>query len=148
MRADRGSSLVEVVVAVALMGIVVVPILSAVVVSIRMSSLSRDAARVETALVNAADRVGRAPVSCDYTLYAQAAVQSQGWAARQATVQQSYYVPGPSVTRPGTWTTGPAATPACSGGAPADGVLQRIRIVITSPGGKVTRQIEVVKREA
>ena len=57
---SRGFSLVEVVIALALMGTVSIAALSAVTTSIKTSSVSRSAAEVETALVNAADRVNRA----------------------------------------------------------------------------------------
>ena len=83
---DRGFSIVEVIVTITLMAVVIVPIMSAVATSIKVSSIGRSAAQVETALVNAADRVNRASMACDYTIYAQAAVQSQGWQPGQATV--------------------------------------------------------------
>lgn len=134
--------------AIALMGIAVMPLMAAAIVSIRTSSMSRSAAQVETALVNAADRVNRAPLKCDYSVYAQAAVQTQGWSPDRVTLQQLYFVPGATAASPGTWAAGSGTTPACAIGTPTDGIVQRIRIVITSPGGKVTRQIEVVKREA
>ena len=148
-RHDRGFSLVEVVIAIALVGMVVVPILRAVSTSIVASSTSRSAAQVETALVNAADRVNRAPVHCDYSVYAQAAVQTQ-WgpeAASRVTLTQYYYVPGASAAAAGAWVPGPAGTPACEIGTPTDGIVQKVRIAITSPDNKVTRTIEVVKSD-
>ena len=45
---------------------------------IKSSSRGRSAAQVETALVNAADRVNRAGMGCDYTIYVQAAVMVPG----------------------------------------------------------------------
>lgn len=137
------------VIAIALVGVVVVPILKAVATSIVASSTSRSAAQVETALVNAADRVNRAPIHCDYIIYAQAAVQTQ-WgpeAASRITLAQYYYVPGASATVPGTWVAGPASSPACEIGTPTDGLVQKVRMSITSPDDKVTRTIEVVKSD-
>ena len=54
---------------ITLMAVVVVPIMSAVATSIKSSSQTRSAAQVETALVNAADRVNRADMRCDYDIY-------------------------------------------------------------------------------
>ena len=76
--ATRGFSLVEVIVTITLMAVVLVPIMSAVAASIKSSSRGRSAAQVETALVNAADRVNRAGMGCDYTNYVQAAVMVAG----------------------------------------------------------------------
>lgn len=144
---DRGFSLVEVVITISLMGLITIPVMSAVMVSVRASATSRQAAQVETALVNAADRVNRAPVKCDYTVYAQAAVQTQGWAPSAVSLTQSYYVPGATAAATGTWAQGPGTTPACAIATPTDGLVQKIRIVITSPDGQVTRSVEVVKSD-
>ncbi len=103
---DSGFSIVEIVIAIVLMGTVVIAVLNAVTTSVKASSVSRSAAQVETAVVNAADRVNRAPKRCDYTIYVQAAVQTEGWPADTATVTQEYYVPGPDATVEGTWATG------------------------------------------
>jgi hypothetical protein len=109
--------------------------------------VSRSAAQVETAVVNAADRVNRAPKRCDYTIYAQAAVQTEGWEPDRATVTHEYYVPGSDATVQGTWQTGAAGAPGCPGPAPTDLLVQRVTISITSPDGKVRRNIEVVKSD-
>ncbi|HRE01313.1 MAG TPA: hypothetical protein PLV68_08430, partial [Ilumatobacteraceae bacterium] len=73
--------------AIVLVAIVVVPLLDTVIASVRASSAAGSKANVETALRNAADRVNRAPGSCNYTIYAQAAVQANGWDANRATVE-------------------------------------------------------------
>ena len=78
-RRDAGFSLTEVIVAVLLMSIAVVPIMLAAGVSVRSSTQSRTLARVETVLANAADRVNRAPEGCDYGIYVQAAALAEGW---------------------------------------------------------------------
>jgi type II secretory pathway pseudopilin PulG len=144
---DGGFSIVEIVIAIVLMGTVVVAILNAVSMSVKASSVSRSAAQVETAVVNAADRVNRAPKGCDYTIYAQAAVQTEGWAPDRATVTHEFYVPGADATVEGSWETGAAGAPGCSGPAPTDLLVQRVTISITSPDGKVRRNIEVVKSD-
>ena len=99
---DRGFSLVEVVVTLALAAMLVIPLTSAVFTATSVSSVARSAAQVETALVNAADRVNRAPSRCDYTIYAQAAVQTQGWQPDRASVVVEHYVPATSGVAPGT----------------------------------------------
>jgi prepilin-type N-terminal cleavage/methylation domain-containing protein len=146
-RRDRGFSIVEVVVTITLMGIVIVPIMSAVATSIKASAQGRSAAQVETALVNAADRVNRAPLTCDYTIYAQAAVQSQGWAANRASVRHSYYVPNASgsPSDPGSWVPDAACEPGMTN--PRPGLVQSALITVTSPDGKILRKIQVIKSD-
>lgn len=144
---DAGFSIIEIVIAIVLMGMVVVAILNAVSMSVKASSVSRSAAQVETAVVNAADRVNRAPKRCDYTIFAQAAVQTEGWNPDRATVAHEYYVPGSDATVQGTWQTGAAGSPGCPGPAPTDLLVQRVTISITSPDGRVRRNIEVMKSD-
>lgn len=146
-RDDRGNTLIEVVITVVLMAMVTVPVLTAVRATVSASATSRSSAQVETALVNAADRVNRAPKRCDYTMYAQAAVQTQGWPATTVSVTQQYYVPGPDARTPGTWVSGEPLAPGCSGPAPADLLVQRVTINLTSPDGAVHRTIQVVKSD-
>lgn len=143
---DGGFTLVEVVIAVVLMGTVSVAALSAVVTSITTSSVSRSAAEVETAIVNAADRVNRAKKSCDYTIYAQAAVQIEGWPASSAVVTHQYYVPSGDPTVEGQWVEGPPTAPACPG-VKTDLLVQRVTIQISDPDGNLQRSIEVVKSD-
>lgn len=144
---DRGFTMVEVVVSIVLMGTVVVAILNSVWTSVRVSSVSRDAAQVETVVVNAADRINRAPLRCDidgYTEYAVAAVRSQGWwtgegeYAEAATVLHEFYDPA-------------ASPPWREGVCPADDfgkrVIQRVSVTIKSPNHEVSRTIQVVKSD-
>jgi type II secretory pathway pseudopilin PulG len=144
-RRDGGFSIVEIIVSIVLMGTVVVAILSAVGMSIKASSVSRSSAQVETAIVNAADRVNRAPQSCDYTIYAQAAVQIEGWPKENASVTQEYYVPGATAAATGTWVKGAPGFEGCDGVAPTQLLVQRVKVSIVSPDGQVRRSIEVVK---
>jgi len=146
-RRDSGVTLVEIVIAVVLMGTVVVAILNATSTSIRTSSVSRDAAQVETVVVNAADRINRAPIRCEidgYTEYAVAAVRSQGWwtnageYAQAADVRHEFYDPT-------------ASPPWREGVCPVDDfgkrLIQRVTITITSPKETVSRTIQVVKSD-
>lgn len=146
-RRDEGVSLVEVVISIVLMGTLIVAILNAVTTSIRTSSVSRDAAQVETVVVNAADRINRAPVRCDingYTEYAVAAVRSQGWwtnegeFAQAADVRHEFY--DPSVSPP--WREG-----VCPADDFGKRVIQRVSVTITSPHESVSRTIQVVKSD-
>jgi prepilin-type N-terminal cleavage/methylation domain-containing protein len=149
LRCDRGFSLVEVVISIVLMGTVLVAVLTAVSVAIRASSVSRDAAQVETVVVNVADRLNRAPFSCQqdhYRQFAVAAVRSQGWwtnegeYARAAQVRTEFY--DPSVSPP--WREGTQPCPLEDFGKQR---VQRITVTITSPDRSVSRTIQVVKVE-
>jgi type II secretory pathway pseudopilin PulG len=146
-RRDAGVSLIEIVISIVLMGTVVVAILNATSSSIRTSSVSRDAAQVETVVVNAADRINRAPIRCDidgYTEYAVAAVRSQGWwtnegeFAQAADVRHEFYDPT-------------ASPPWREGVCPVDDfgkrLIQRVTVTITSPERSVRRTIQVVKSD-
>ncbi len=138
---DRGMGYVETVVAVALLGVMVVPLFDAVMTGITSSSRNRVGARVETALQDAADRINRAPMGCDYTPYVIAAVQAQGWSPSAVTIEHSRFSPGPSPTVGGSWlddACGPSATP-----RPDE--VQRVTMRMLSPDGKFTRSLQVVK---
>lgn len=141
-RADRGFSLVEVLVAIVLMGIAMVPILLAGVMSVKASAQSRSAAKVETVLANAADRVNRAPESCDYAVYVQAAALAAGWEAARATATYEWYEPAELPTQLGTWNGG-----ACPDGVPQPGLVQKVTITVRSADGSVTRSLTVVKSD-
>lgn len=151
-RSDRGFTLVEVIITVVILGVVVIALLNAVITGIKASATSRSAAQVETAIVNAADRINRAPKRCNYTMYAQAAVLSEGWNASQATVRMQYWVPGATSADPGHWEPSSPATwqtgSGCGAGTtPPTLIVQKVLVSITSPNGAVTRQIEVVKSD-
>lgn len=144
---DRGATLIELVIVVMLLGVVIVAILAAVITSIVTSRTARNSARVETVVVNATDRLNRAPKGCDYAAYVQAAVQTEGWPISTASVVQKYYVPGADATTAGTWLAGLTAAPACPPGSSSDLVVQRISVTINSPDGRVNRSIEVLKSD-
>ena len=141
-RRDAGFSLVEAVISIALMSIVVIPVLGAVMASIEASARSRSAAQIETVIVNAADRVNRAPTSCGYQEYVRAALGSQQWDPNLATVIEEHYVAAATPNQAGTWAPGP-----CLIDSPTELLVQRVTIRIASPDGKVNRQIQVVKSD-
>ena len=139
---DAGYSLTEVLVAVVLMSLAVIPILLTSIVTIKTSTQVRTAAKVETILANAADRVNRAREGCDYDVFIEAAALSQGWSSGQAVAQYQYYEPADLPTSAGSWHDG-----ACPGAIRPNGLAQRVTITVTSPDGSVHRTLEVVKSE-
>jgi prepilin-type N-terminal cleavage/methylation domain-containing protein len=156
---DDGFSLVEVVITIVLIGIVVIPLMIASASSVTASSRTREAAETETVLQNAADRLNRAAAQCKYDVYVQAAMKAKGWDPAKVKVGYEYYQPGPTVLVPGTWQLG-----ACPG-APAPGaglylpglggpggtrspmLIQRVTVAVTSPTGKVTQTMRVIKND-
>jgi len=76
-RRDAGYTLTEVLAAVVLMGIAIIPIILAAGLSLRTSSQSRNLGRIETVLANAADRVNRAAEGGYYLIYAMAATLAE-----------------------------------------------------------------------
>ena len=148
---DAGQTLVEAVTTVVIIAIVAVPILSAVWTTVRASSIERNGTIVETVIVNAADRINRAPKVCDYTPYVEAAVVSQGWDKGLATVEQKYFVAGADPAQQGSWQPGGPGVPggACVGSAtkPAGLLVQLVKVTVRSPDGRSRRTIQVVKSD-
>jgi prepilin-type N-terminal cleavage/methylation domain-containing protein len=138
---DRGVTLIEIVVTVAMLAIVSVPLGNSVVASIRASSRTVETAKVLTIAQNAADRVNRAPKSCDYAEYARAAAMTEGWASA---TEQRYFAPSGTVGA-GQWMNG--ATPACIGTEPTPMLVQMVRITVTGGHHGVSSTIEVVKSD-
>jgi type II secretory pathway pseudopilin PulG len=143
-RGDDGITLIEIVITISLLGLVVVPILVAVTTSIKSSRVSESAAQVETLLVNAVDRVNRAPYEgaykCVLTGAVQAAAEAAGWPASSATVGHEYLD-----KIDGTWKTDSTFGTACPNGVWYLGIVQRITITVTSPDGGVSRSLQVVR---
>lgn len=141
---DRGNTLVEVVIAITLLAVIVVPVLGGVRMATKASAVSRAASNVETALINAVDRVNRADARtqqlCDYEAYARAAVVTQGWSAGEVSTRTEYLD-----VASGTWAQGPPSAGGCQGGVYQQGVVQRVTITVTDPQRHVTRSIQVVK---
>ena len=139
---DRGGTLIELLVTIVIMGVVLAPVMDAVLGAIRASSTNRGLANVETALHNAADKVNRARRGCDYTVFAAAAAQSQGWPSSAATVQQFHYVPGSTSATLGTWASG-----ACPATGLQDLLVQMVSITMRNPDTGTQRTIQVVKSD-
>lgn len=139
-RPDTGFSVIEVVVSVVVMGIIAVPMLDSLWGAVRVSSYANEASRVQSVLQDAADRINRAPLSCSYSTYAQAAALAVGWPSDRVTTTHKRFVPGASPAVSGTWMSG-----ACAGAQPEPGSVQMITLSVTSPRLQVARTIEVVK---
>lgn len=136
---DRGNTLIEIVLAIVLTAVLVVPLLSAVSTGIAASRINEGAANAETAIVDAADRVNRAPQTCDYTQYVVASVLTKGWAASTASAVTQAYDPVAGNWKP----AGPGS--GCLLASPTESLVQLVTITITTPKGDVTRNIQVVK---
>lgn len=139
VRRDEGATLVEIVISVLLLGIVVAAGLNAVQTSIRSSSLAFTVGNVETVLLNASDRIARAPQLCDYENYVDAAALAEGWDSDATTVTVERLVTNTGAASD--WA--PQTCPADVG--PFD--VQRLTITATDPRGEVTRTRTVVKSD-
>jgi type II secretory pathway pseudopilin PulG len=144
---DEGFSFVEILMTIVLMGIILFPIMNATITAVKASSTSRRVAELQTVLLNAADRVNRANVSCTYLVYVQAAAQTKGWPPEQASATYEWYQPGPTANVAGSWQTGPPDSPGCNGAAPTLNLVQRVTITMKSPESNISRSIQVVKSD-
>lgn len=152
-RRDRGVTFVELVVTIVLLGTVVLGILAATRASIRSSTVSSEAARVESALLTAADRVERASrddstFRCDITGPVHAAAQlelgvTDGEAPNYASVRYEH------LTSTG-WADGacPGAAGDGPGGSFEPNLVQRITITMASPRSDLQRELTVLKGDA
>ena len=136
---DAGVTLIEIVISIVLLGTIVAAVLGAVQASIRSSSIAYTGAEVETVLLNASDRIARAPQRCEYEQYVDAAALAEGWEVDATTVTVELLV---------------ANTGAASDWAPQtcpDDVepfdVQRLTITATDPSGRLTRTLIVVKSD-
>lgn len=144
-RIDEGATLVEVIVAIALLAIVVVPVLVGLATVTKASAVSRASSNVETALINAVDRVNRADAAtlqlCEYGVFARAAVVTQGWSAAEVSTVTEYLD-----TTTDTWVLdGAPGASGCPSGTYVRGLVQRVTITVTDPNRHVRRSIQVVK---
>jgi prepilin-type N-terminal cleavage/methylation domain-containing protein len=139
---DRGATLTELLVTIVIMGIVIAPVMNAVIGVIRASATNRGLAQVETVLTNAADQINRAPKRCDYTLFVQTAAQLQGWDPSVASVVHRRYEPGVNPDVAGTWVDG-----ACAGSQPEDLLVQMVIVTVRNPETGAQRSIQVVKSD-
>jgi prepilin-type N-terminal cleavage/methylation domain-containing protein len=154
---DEGFSLIETVVAVALLGISVASIMGGLFSATRVSRIGNDKAKVEAVLSSAVDRLtGWAYLPCPaqdtsggYLPVVQAASGAVKWPASTVSiVDVAYWNPtGPGT---GTW----SASNALGGtecnqavGLTTSRTLQKVTIRVSAPDGLNARQIEVVKSD-
>lgn len=153
-RQDRGSSLIEVVIAVALMGLLVPGILGAMWSAIRMSGFSDDQAKVEAVLGGAADRLTNyAYIPCPtssgnggYLPIIQAASGAVDWPTSAVTLTKIEFW-NPTSPSTGAWQAiNNLAGNECNEAASLTTArtLQRVTVTVTAPSG-VSASLEVVK---
>ena len=133
---DDGNTFIETVVAVTLATIVILPLLAAVMASVRSSTTAYDAAKVETALIDVADQVTAVAFNCGG--YSADVGLPLGWGL---TVETKHLVAG-SVTSNASW-----SSPACDITDPATTDLQLVTLTVTDPDLGITRTMEVVKTD-
>ncbi len=137
---ERGDTLVEVMTTVAIVGIAFTGILTGLATAINLSGIDRGDANLRTVLVSATESVkSQAYVSCpgangnSYNPTSGVTLPS-GWSAANVVVTQLYGWNG-------------TAFVTCSG-LSTDGKLQKILVAATSPDGRSTGNIEIIKRSS
>ncbi|MGD9701601.1 MAG: type II secretion system protein J [Acidimicrobiia bacterium] len=154
---DAGFSLVELIVAISLMGIATTSVLGGLWSATRVSNVTNDKAKVEAVLSSAADRLtGWAYLPCPgndanggYLPIVQAAAGTVGWPASTVTILDLSYW-SPTGDAAGSW----AAQNGLGGtecnqavGLSTSRTLQKITIRVAAPDGRTVRQLEVVKND-
>lgn len=137
-RGDGGMTLVEILVTIVITGTLVAAVVSATFTVVAVSGRSFTAAEVETVLINASDRITRAPQLCDYEAYVDAAALAEKWDPSLISVVVERLVSNTG-NLSSDWE--PQTCPADV--APFD--VQRLTITVTDPGGRITRDLTVVK---
>jgi type II secretory pathway pseudopilin PulG len=131
-----GFATVEIVISIVLIGIVAASVLAAVRVNIIASTVIQDAAGLETALLNAADRADRATIrDCDY----QNEVSAGAPDGFVITVHEEMLVDNPTGDPATDWV--PCAVPVQAFD------VERLTITATHADGKITRTMTVVKSD-
>jgi len=143
---DKGTTLVEILISLVLLSTLIAALLGGVFTAISSSSTAFEGAKVETVLLNAADRVDRAGQLCDYEQYVDAAASAidgaNPWPASTitATVEKL-------VTNNGSASTDWAPTDCTSDPDVEPFDVQRITITASNPSGTITRTLTMVKSD-
>ncbi|BAN00986.1 type II secretion system protein [Ilumatobacter coccineus] len=137
---DRGSTLLEIVISIVLLGTIVASLVTAVLTMVRASSTVYEAARVETVLLNAGDQVDRSRQQCNYDTVVQAAALAEGWPAEQITVSVE-------VLQANTGDESADWAPQDCGTTLEPFDVQRLTISATHPTQAITRTLMVVKSD-
>ena len=164
---DRGSTFVEILVAIILLGIAVSSVIAGLRMTIIASSTSDDQAKVEAVLTSASDRLSSSDyVPCpslangDYAHLVAAAADTVDWAPEQVAIEEILFwdssaggtttLAGDPIDADGAWATTNSFVDV-NGQCNEDinlttsRTLQRVTIRVTSPDGDTSRTIEVVK---
>ena len=144
-RGDRGVSLVEVIVSIALTGGVVVSIMGALFTVVRSTSQNDDAVKLQAVIGGATDQLVAVEwkncpdVTGDYLVAAQSAATRVGWDASVVTIVDVDYWSAAS----NGWTElcNSAATP---GSVDA---LQRITVTVQAPDSGPSKNYDVIKSD-
>lgn len=137
-RSDAGATMVEVLIAIVLMGTVVAAITGAMLTSISASSRAFDIAELETVLINASDSVDRATRNCDYSAEVDAAGISEGWPSGSVTAVAEILVRDPDGSNARFESAcvdvkaGDVQTVLISATHPSSGVVQTLKVVKSS----------------
>lgn len=83
---DVGSTLIEILISIALLATIVIALVTAVQAMLTSSSTIFEAAQIQTVLLNAGDQVERAPQQCNYDTVVQSAALAEGWPPEAVTV--------------------------------------------------------------
>jgi prepilin-type N-terminal cleavage/methylation domain-containing protein len=154
---DEGFSLIEVLVAVVILGLAFVALLTAMQISILGTDAHRKQSDAGTVLLSAADLVKAATyqpncvgssangaVQSSYTTAARVASVPSDWTSQSWTSTNAISVTGVQY-----WTgTGWSGSPTCP--TDADGILEQqlVTVVVTSPRSKAIETVQVLKRGA
>jgi type II secretory pathway pseudopilin PulG len=138
VRSERGDTLVEVLIAIAVVGISSTALLAGLATAINLSGTHRGQANADVVLVSAAD-----------------SVKNQTYVACPS-VSTASYNPTQGVSLPAGWSNSNLTISTVKGwngsafvACPAtDGKLQLVTITATTPDGRSTESVDVVKRNA
>ena len=155
--ADAGFSLVELIVAIALMGIATTSVLGGLWTATSASNITNDKAKVEAVIASAADRLtGWGYLPCPaadagggYLPIVQAAAGTVGWPATTVTILDIGYW-SPTSDSTGSWVAqnGLGGTECNQAvGLSTARTLQRITLRVAAPDGRTVRQLQVVKND-
>ena len=140
---DRGYTLIEMLIAIVLMGTIVLSIMGGMWAVVRASRQSDERAKVQAVLGSAADRVSvlihnNCPEESGvYELFASKAASSVGWDSSSVRIVDYKYWDGAS------WVDDCNLT----AGLTVKRTLQKLTIEATAPGSGYTGQLEIIKSD-
>ena len=138
---EAGASLIEVLVALMILGVTAVAVLAGMAVSIRSADQHRQQAQLQAVIVSAAERVKEIPrdrcatvSSASYQERAQSAALDEGWSGGTVQITSVEYWDGTTYGS------------ACHDAAPSESLpLQQITLEVTHPGARSKATLTFVK---